>query len=70
MHHLIFITSARYASVGTDYLPASVCRRYLPASVYCICLAVLVNTVADLPACFCCRRRRCSPRAGCTIFQK
>ncbi|WP_318784936.1 hypothetical protein [Methanimicrococcus hacksteinii] len=48
VHHLILITSARCASVGTDYLTDSVCTDY----------AVSVNTVADLPACPCrvCRR--------------
>ncbi|WP_318785003.1 hypothetical protein [Methanimicrococcus hacksteinii] len=31
MYHLILITSARCASVGTDYLQVSVCRcRRLP----------------------------------------
>ncbi|WP_318784872.1 hypothetical protein [Methanimicrococcus hacksteinii] len=29
MHHLILITSARYASVGTDYLTVSVCTATL-----------------------------------------
>ncbi|WP_318786041.1 hypothetical protein [Methanimicrococcus hacksteinii] len=36
MHHLILITSARYASVGTDYLQVSVCHCYLQISV-CHC---------------------------------
>ncbi|WP_318784979.1 hypothetical protein [Methanimicrococcus hacksteinii] len=39
MYHLIFSTSARYASVGTDYLTVSVC---------CRCLTDSVNTVACL----------------------
>ncbi|WP_318786046.1 hypothetical protein [Methanimicrococcus hacksteinii] len=39
MYHLIFITSARYASVGTDYLTVSVCCCYLTVSV-CCCLSV------------------------------
>ncbi|WP_318785136.1 hypothetical protein [Methanimicrococcus hacksteinii] len=50
MYHLIFSTSARYASVGTDYLADSVCRCYLAVSV-CRCCLPITNTVADLPAC-------------------
>ncbi|WP_318785437.1 hypothetical protein [Methanimicrococcus hacksteinii] len=34
MHHLILITSARYASVGTDYLTVSVWHSYLTVSVH------------------------------------
>ncbi|WP_318786582.1 hypothetical protein [Methanimicrococcus hacksteinii] len=41
MYHLIFSTSARYASVGTDYLTVSVTAATL---LFCN------NTVADLPA--------------------
>ncbi|MDV0445115.1 hypothetical protein MmiAt1_06720 [Methanimicrococcus sp. At1] len=40
MHHLIFITSARYASVGTDYLRVSVCTDYLRVSVWRCCLTI------------------------------
>ncbi|WP_318786338.1 hypothetical protein [Methanimicrococcus hacksteinii] len=50
MHHLIFSTSARYASVGTDYLTVSVFRCYLTVSVY-RCHLLIANTVADLSAC-------------------
>ncbi|WP_318786331.1 hypothetical protein [Methanimicrococcus hacksteinii] len=49
MYHLIFITSARYASVGTDYLTVSF-RCYLTVSAI------------QLPTCRpvgCCRRCRC-----------
>ncbi|MDV0445656.1 hypothetical protein MmiAt1_12480 [Methanimicrococcus sp. At1] len=50
MHHLIFITSARYASVGTDYLTVSVWHRLPTVSVWHRLPADFVNTVADLPA--------------------
>ncbi|WP_318786309.1 hypothetical protein [Methanimicrococcus hacksteinii] len=42
MHHLIFITSVRYANVGTDYRTVSVAA---------VTLLFCNNTVADLPAC-------------------
>ncbi|WP_318785690.1 hypothetical protein [Methanimicrococcus hacksteinii] len=66
-HLLSFITSARCASVGTDYLTGSVCR----------CCSDSVNTVADLPACCCpplfaavCCCLPPSPRASCCNLKK
>ncbi|WP_318785584.1 hypothetical protein [Methanimicrococcus hacksteinii] len=57
VHHLIFITSARSASVGADYLP------FPFAAVVCD----FVNTVADLPACL--LPTLPPPRAICTNFE-
>ncbi|WP_318785489.1 hypothetical protein [Methanimicrococcus hacksteinii] len=42
MHHLIFITSVRYANVGTDYLTVSVLHCYLTVSVLHCYLTVSV----------------------------
>ncbi|WP_318786110.1 hypothetical protein [Methanimicrococcus hacksteinii] len=47
MHHLIFITSARYASVGTDYLAVSM-------QLFC-CFHL-----AATPASCCCRQYCCA----------
>ncbi|MDV0445492.1 hypothetical protein MmiAt1_10750 [Methanimicrococcus sp. At1] len=48
MHRLIFITSARCASVGTDYLPFSVWHR-LPYCLRLLLLPYCLRLLLSLP---------------------
>ncbi|WP_318786318.1 hypothetical protein [Methanimicrococcus hacksteinii] len=53
-YHQLFITSARYASVGTDYLTVSVCCRSavvpLPSCCFC-CFCLLLQSAVSV-CCF------------------
>ncbi|WP_318786455.1 hypothetical protein [Methanimicrococcus hacksteinii] len=72
MHHLIFITSARYASVGTDYLTVSACHCYLTISA-CHCYLTVSACHCDLTvsAYRCCFTvSHVPPRASCLNFLK
>ncbi|WP_318784900.1 hypothetical protein [Methanimicrococcus hacksteinii] len=76
MYHLIFSTSARYASVGTATLPIPFALlpipfALLPCRFRLRCYFVdFVNTVADLPACLLLPAAAAChpPHASCTIF--
>ncbi|WP_318786075.1 hypothetical protein [Methanimicrococcus hacksteinii] len=53
-----FITSARYASVGTDYLQVSVCHCHQVSVCHCHQISVLIQLPTCRPVC-------CRPRANC-----